>query len=138
MLGARKFVVSRIGQIGCTSAFVIRTPYSQKCNEDINQKVKHYSDKLPGKLQELQTQLSNSLFINMDNYNFSEKIRNSPENFGKQRLPLISRKKKGIKNFMCFLCSNIIITYTFISYIFRIQNYFCPVYPRKETLCKPE
>ncbi|XP_017426381.1 GDSL esterase/lipase At2g03980 [Vigna angularis] len=81
-LGARKFVVSRIGEIGCTPTCVIRTPYSQKCNEDINQKVKHYSEKLPVKLQELQTQLSHSHFINLDNYNFSQKIRNSPEKFG--------------------------------------------------------
>ncbi|WVZ12597.1 hypothetical protein V8G54_017127 [Vigna mungo] len=51
-LGARKFVVSRIGQIGCTPICVIRTPDSQECNEDINQKIKYYSDKLPGKLQE--------------------------------------------------------------------------------------
>jgi len=95
-------VVSTIGQIGCTPTCVIRIPYSQKCNEDINQKVKHYSDKLPGKLQDLQTQLSHSIFINLDNYNFSQKIRNSPENFGKQLLPLIF-KKKGIKKFMWFL-----------------------------------
>ncbi|QCD92224.1 zeta-carotene desaturase [Vigna unguiculata] len=70
-LGARKFVVSRIGQIGCTPTVSIRTPYSQKCNEDMNQKVKPYSDKLPGKLQELQTQLPHSLFVNLDNYNFA-------------------------------------------------------------------
>ncbi|WVY92123.1 hypothetical protein V8G54_037637 [Vigna mungo] len=83
-LGARNFVVSRIGQIGCTPVSVVRTPYSLKCNEDINQKVKHYSNKLSGKLQELQTQLLNSHFINLDNYNFTQKIRNSLENFGKQ------------------------------------------------------
>jgi len=83
-LGARKFVISRIGQIGCTPISVIRTPFSQNCNEDVNQIVKLYSDKLPGKLQELQTQLSHSLFINVDNYSFSQKIRNSPEKFGKQ------------------------------------------------------
>ena len=101
-LGARKFVVSRIGQIGCTPTCVIRTPYFQKCNEDINQKVKHYSDKLPGKLRELQTQLPHSLFINLDNYNFSQKIRKSPENFGKQCLPLICWKK-GLRN-SCVFC----------------------------------
>jgi len=83
-------VVSRIGQIGCTPTIIIRTTYSQKCNEDMNQKVKPYSDKLPRKLTELQTQLPHSLFVNLDNYNFSQKIRNSPEKFGKQRLPLIS------------------------------------------------
>nr|XP_007153101.1 hypothetical protein PHAVU_003G006900g [Phaseolus vulgaris]ESW25095.1 hypothetical protein PHAVU_003G006900g [Phaseolus vulgaris] len=81
-IGARKFVINRIGQIGCTPISVIRTPFSQNCNEDVNQMVKLYSDKLPRKLEELQTQLSHSLFINVDNYNFSEKIRNSPENFG--------------------------------------------------------
>jgi len=75
-------VISRIGPIGCVPAYVIRTPYSHMCNEDMNQKVKPYSDKLPGKLQELQNKLSHSQLIYVDTYNFFLKIRKSPENFG--------------------------------------------------------
>ncbi|TKY69120.1 GDSL esterase/lipase [Spatholobus suberectus] len=81
-LGARKFLISGVGPIGCIPASIIKTPHSQDCNEDINQKVKPYSDKFPAKLQELQTQLSGSLFINLDTYNFFKQIRNSPEKFG--------------------------------------------------------
>ncbi|XP_020216254.1 GDSL esterase/lipase At2g03980 [Cajanus cajan] len=81
-LGARKFVINSIGPVGCIPAIVIRTPHSEYCNEEINQKVKPYSEKLPGKLHDLQTQLSGSLFINLDSYNFFMKIRNSPQIFG--------------------------------------------------------
>jgi len=80
-------VITGIGQIGCIPISVTRTPFSQNCNEVVNQMVKPYSDKLPAKLQELQTQLSHSLFIILDTYNFFQKIRISPKNFGKQRLP---------------------------------------------------
>ncbi|KAL2347925.1 hypothetical protein Fmac_001925 [Flemingia macrophylla] len=81
-LGARKFVINSIGPIGCIPANVIRTQHSQDCNEDINEKIKPYSDKLPGKLKHLQTQLSGSLFSYLDSYNFFMKIRKSPEKFG--------------------------------------------------------
>ncbi|KAK7295049.1 hypothetical protein RJT34_17952 [Clitoria ternatea] len=81
-LGARKFVVVGVGPVGCIPSFIIRTPQSQDCNEDINQKVKPFSDNLPGMLQELQAQLLGSLFVNVDTYNFFMKLRNSPEKFG--------------------------------------------------------
>jgi len=109
-LGARKFVISRIGLIGCTPSNVIRTPYSQHCNDDMNQEVKPYSDKLPTKLQELQNMLSHSLFINVDTYNFFQKIRNSPDNFG---IPLISRKRKKENSMNYCLCFTLIITTVF-------------------------
>ncbi|XP_057458209.1 GDSL esterase/lipase 7-like [Lotus japonicus] len=81
-LGARKFVVVAIGPIGCIPGFIIRKPDSQDCNEDVNKKVMPFSDKLPGKMQELQTQLPGSLFITLDSFNIFQEIRNSPEKFG--------------------------------------------------------
>ncbi|XP_027344355.1 GDSL esterase/lipase At1g71691-like [Abrus precatorius] len=81
-LGARKFVIVSVGPVGCIPGLIIRTLHSQYCNEDINQKIKPYSDKLHGTLQELQTQLPSSKFITMDTYNLYKVIRNSPEKFG--------------------------------------------------------
>ncbi|KAE9595168.1 putative triacylglycerol lipase [Lupinus albus] len=73
-MGARKFVVAVAGQLGCSP--------SEFCDEIKNEKVKPLSDKLPRKLQELQTQLSGSLFISSNPFNFFNEIRKAPEKFG--------------------------------------------------------
>ncbi|WVZ10623.1 hypothetical protein V8G54_015153 [Vigna mungo] len=73
-LGARKFVISRIGEIGCTPACVIRTPYSQKCNEDINQKSQNtqtdsssYSHPHPHPTKALKPPPPNALQLSLSN-----------------------------------------------------------------------
>ncbi|WJX36755.1 hypothetical protein P8452_24599 [Trifolium repens] len=81
-LGGRKFVIIGVGPIGCIPGFIIRKPNFQDCNEDVNQKVKPFTNKLPMKIQELKSQLSGSLFTIMDTFKFFKKIRNSPEKFG--------------------------------------------------------
>lgn len=73
-MGARKFVVAVVGQLGCSP--------SEFCDEIKNGKVKPMSDKLPRKLQELQSQLSGSLFISSNPFNFFNEIRKAPEKFG--------------------------------------------------------
>lgn len=90
-------MISNIGPIGCAPASVIRTPHTKDCNENMNQMVKPYSDKLPRKLQDMQTELSSSLFINLDTYNFFNKIRNSPEKFGKLPWTNLSIEKQKQK-----------------------------------------
>ncbi|XP_019455338.1 PREDICTED: GDSL esterase/lipase 7-like [Lupinus angustifolius] len=74
-LGARKFVVGTSNQLGCSP--------SQFCNETINQKVKPSSDKLPIVIQKLQKQLSGSAFVYVDSFNFFNRIRNAPKEYGK-------------------------------------------------------
>ncbi|XP_004499846.1 GDSL esterase/lipase At1g71691-like [Cicer arietinum] len=81
-LGGRKFVIIGVGPIGCIPGYIIRKSHSQDCNEDVNQKVKPFSKKLPWMLQELKTQLSGSLFTILDSFKVFKKIRNSPEKFG--------------------------------------------------------
>jgi hypothetical protein len=75
-------VIIGVGPIGCIPGFIIRKPNFQDCNEDVNQKVKPFTNKLPMKIQELKSQLSGSLFTIMDTFKFFKKIRNSPEKFG--------------------------------------------------------
>ncbi|KAE9604875.1 hypothetical protein Lal_00036909 [Lupinus albus] len=73
-LGARKYVVAVAGQLGCGP--------SNFCDEVKNEKIKPLSDKLPKKLQELQTQLSGSSFISANPFNFFNEIKNAPEKYG--------------------------------------------------------
>ncbi|XP_019455141.1 PREDICTED: GDSL esterase/lipase At2g03980-like [Lupinus angustifolius] len=75
-LGARKFVVGTANQLGCSP--------SQFCNETINRKVKPSSDKLPIVIQKLQKQLSGSLFVYVDSFNFFNRIRNAPKRYAYQ------------------------------------------------------
>ncbi|KAK7269550.1 hypothetical protein RIF29_22281 [Crotalaria pallida] len=83
-LGARKFLIVGVGQIGCAPFNYNRTltPNPQDCNEETNQKAKPFSDKLPKKVQKLQTQLPGSVFSILDGVNFFTKIKNNPEKFG--------------------------------------------------------
>ncbi|XP_019431073.1 PREDICTED: GDSL esterase/lipase At1g71691-like [Lupinus angustifolius] len=74
-LGARKFVVGTANQLGCSP--------SQFCNETINRKVKPSSDKLPIVIQKFQNQLSGSSFVYVDSFNFFNRIRNAPKEYGK-------------------------------------------------------
>lgn len=85
-IGARKFMFVGIGQIGCSPRYIIRKQNSKMCNEDVNQKIKPFSDNLPQKLQILKTQLSNSLFVTVQSFNYYNKIRKSPETYGEQQL----------------------------------------------------
>jgi len=87
-------VIGSIGPIGCAPAFINRTSSSKNCNEDMNQKVKHFSNKLPWKLQELKTELSGSLFTISDSLKMFMKIKNSPEQFGELIINFFKRKKK--------------------------------------------
>ncbi|XP_019431072.1 PREDICTED: GDSL esterase/lipase At2g03980-like [Lupinus angustifolius] len=73
--GARKFVVGTANQLGCSP--------SQFCNETINRKVKPSSEKLPIVIQKLQNQLSGSSFVYVDSFNFFNRIRNAPKEYGK-------------------------------------------------------
>ncbi|XP_019455143.1 PREDICTED: GDSL esterase/lipase At5g55050-like [Lupinus angustifolius] len=73
-LGARKFVVGTANQLGCSP--------SQFCNESINRKVKPSSDKLPIVIRKLQNQLSGSSFVYVDSFNFFNRIRNAPKEYG--------------------------------------------------------
>jgi hypothetical protein len=75
-------VIIGVGAIGCIPGFIIRKPNFQDCNEDVNQKVKPFTNKLPMKIQELKSQLPGSLFTIMDTFKFFKKIRNTPEKFG--------------------------------------------------------
>jgi len=75
-------VIIGIGPIGCIPYFINKTPRSKDCNEDVNQKLKPFSTKLPWKLQELKTQLSGSLFTILDSFKMFKKIKDSPEKFG--------------------------------------------------------
>ncbi|XP_019451700.1 PREDICTED: GDSL esterase/lipase At1g71691-like [Lupinus angustifolius] len=73
-LGGRKYVVAVSGQLGCSP--------SKFCDEVKNEKIKPLSDKLPKKLQELQSQLSGSSFISANPFNFFNEIKNAPEKYG--------------------------------------------------------
>ena len=84
-------MIGSIGPIGCAPTFINRTSPSKDCNEDMNQKVKPFSNKLPWKLQELKTQLSGSLFTILDSLKMFKKIRNSPEQFGELIIKFFKR-----------------------------------------------
>ncbi|KAK7269360.1 hypothetical protein RIF29_22085 [Crotalaria pallida] len=86
-LGARKFLIGLVGQIGCS-------PF-KFCIEDVNQIVKPCSDKLHSKLQELQKQLSGSLLVSTDAYNFFNEIKNAPEKFGLKVIDKACYPKEG-------------------------------------------
>ncbi|KEH38117.1 GDSL-like lipase/acylhydrolase [Medicago truncatula] len=81
-LGGRKFVIIAIGPIGCIPDFIDKNSRSKDCNEDMNQMVKPFSNKLPWKLRELTTQLSGSVFTILDSFKMFKKIKNSSEKFG--------------------------------------------------------
>jgi len=108
-MGARKFVVAVVGQLGCSP--------SEFCDEIKNGKVKPMSDKLPRKLQELQSQLSGSLFISSNPFNFFNEIRKAPEKFGEWHL--CSKYKKNVT------CD---LSLTGISYIYQFNDFFVVVY----------
>lgn len=91
-LGGRKFVIIAIGPIGCIPYFIDKNSRSKECNEDMNQMVKPFSNKLPLKLQELTTQLSGSVFTILDSFKMFKKIKNSPEKFGELIINFIQKK----------------------------------------------
>jgi hypothetical protein len=71
-------MIGSIGPVGCAPSFINRTSSSKDCNEDMNQKVKHFSNKLPWMLQELKTQLPGSLFTISDSLKMFKKIKKFP------------------------------------------------------------
>ncbi|KAF1888782.1 hypothetical protein Lal_00036824 [Lupinus albus] len=73
-LGARKFIVGSVNQLGCSHRVF--------CNETMNQIVKPYSEKLQIKTQYLQKQLSGSIFISINSFNFFNEIKNAPKKYG--------------------------------------------------------
>ncbi|KAE9595389.1 putative triacylglycerol lipase [Lupinus albus] len=73
-LGARKFVVGTVNQVGCSPNLY--------CNETINQMVKPCSDKLLMKVQEMEKQFSGSMFVSSNGFNFFNKIKNDPKKYG--------------------------------------------------------
>jgi len=77
-LGGRKFVIIAIGPIGCIPDFIDKKSRSKDCNEDMNEMVKPFSNKLPWKLRELTTQLSGSVFTILDSFKMFKKIKKFP------------------------------------------------------------
>ncbi|XP_019460144.1 PREDICTED: GDSL esterase/lipase At1g71691-like [Lupinus angustifolius] len=73
-LGARKFLVGSVNQLGCSPRLF--------CNETMNQIVKPYPEKLQTKTQQLQKQLQGSIFVSTNSFNFFTKLKNAPKKYG--------------------------------------------------------
>ncbi|CAK7326426.1 unnamed protein product [Dovyalis caffra] len=82
LIGARKFMVSGLGPLGCIPAIARSTPHEGDCVESINQAVLSYNKELSMKLQKLQSQLHGSFFIHSDTFKFLQELKENKEKYG--------------------------------------------------------
>ncbi|XP_042498012.1 GDSL esterase/lipase 7-like [Macadamia integrifolia] len=77
-LGARKFLVFNIADLGCTPGIIIRENITSGCAEEINQLAYLYDEGFPSMIQNLSTSLENSTFVQGDIYESSLALGHNP------------------------------------------------------------
>lgn len=80
-LGARKFVVSGVGEIGCCPALRKENPTSE-CIVEVNTFAMKYNDGLKAMLQELKTESSDINYTYFGTYDVMNDIIQHPETYG--------------------------------------------------------
>ncbi|XP_077216254.1 GDSL esterase/lipase 7-like isoform X1 [Tasmannia lanceolata] len=80
-LGARKFVVSEIGPIGCIP-IVVNSAKTNGCVQQVNQLVSLFNDRLPTMLHELKSFLPGSIFVRSAIFALSSDIQQNPSTYG--------------------------------------------------------
>ncbi|KAJ6899497.1 GDSL esterase/lipase [Populus alba x Populus x berolinensis] len=81
-LGARKFVVTGLGPVGCIPAIAKSTPHEGDCAESFNQALLSYNKELFMKLSKLQSQLYGSFFVHTDTFKFLHELKENKEKYG--------------------------------------------------------
>ncbi|CAN8253676.1 unnamed protein product [Cochlearia groenlandica] len=74
-LGARRFFVNNIKPLGCYPNMVAKTTPRGSCNEEVNQAISIYNDKLSKSLYAMKKKLYNTSFLYSDYYNFMLGLR---------------------------------------------------------------
>ncbi|KAL5704054.1 hypothetical protein ACHQM5_022528 [Ranunculus cassubicifolius] len=83
-LGARKFVLSGVGQMGCIPSILAQSP-DGKCSEQVNQLVTPFNTNIKAMMNDLSTNLPGSKFIFIDIYRmFEQDIMRNPAQYGGQ------------------------------------------------------
>ncbi|KAK9167764.1 hypothetical protein Scep_002955 [Stephania cephalantha] len=91
-LGARKFIISGVGLMGCIPNFLARSPNSA-CSEDVNQLLLPFNANIKSMMNSLSTTLPNSKFIYIDIYRMFQDILANPGAYG---LSVVDRGCCGI------------------------------------------
>ncbi|KAK6921859.1 GDSL lipase/esterase [Dillenia turbinata] len=82
-LGARKFLVNNVAAIGCIPGFIKRWKYQfGNCVDSVNHIVNLYNERLPGYLQNLQSQYPETTFMHMEFFKFFLDININPQKYG--------------------------------------------------------
>lgn len=82
LIGARKFVVTGLGPVGCIPAIAKSTPHEGDCAESFNQALLSYNKELFMKLSKLQSQLYGSFFVHTDTFKFLQELKENKEKYG--------------------------------------------------------
>ncbi|KAL3578602.1 hypothetical protein D5086_020106 [Populus alba] len=82
LIGARKFVVTGLGPVGCIPAIAKSTPHEGDCAESFNQALLSYNKELFMKLSKLQSQLYGSFFVHTDTFKFLHELKENKEKYG--------------------------------------------------------
>ncbi|XP_010540540.1 PREDICTED: GDSL esterase/lipase At1g29660-like [Tarenaya hassleriana] len=81
--GARKFVLSGVGAIGCCPNVLARfSPDGKTCVEFINYAVRLFNDKLKSLVDQLNNDLADAKFIYANNYDILQDLLNNPSAYG--------------------------------------------------------
>ncbi|KAF9608556.1 hypothetical protein IFM89_009922 [Coptis chinensis] len=92
-LGARRFILSGLGLMGCIPSILAQSPNSQ-CSQEVNQLILPFNTNIKAMMNDLSTSLPGSKFIYVDIYRmFNEDIVKNPGAYG---LRVIDRGCCGI------------------------------------------
>jgi len=88
-MGARKFVIASVGPLGCIPYRLTFTfAENGECDQNVNLQIQSFNTGLEGLLNQLNSQLSGSLFVYANAYDkFFEMIQNPTEFGGYQSIP---------------------------------------------------
>jgi phospholipase/lecithinase/hemolysin len=88
-LGARKFVIASVGPLGCIPYRLTFTfAENGECDQNMNLQIQSFNAGLEGLVNQLNSQLSGSLFVYANAYDkFFEMIQNPTEFGGYQSIP---------------------------------------------------
>jgi phospholipase/lecithinase/hemolysin len=88
-MGARKFVIASVGPLGCIPYRLTFTlAENGECDQNVNLQIQSFNAGLEGLLNQLNSQLSGSLFVYANAYDkFFEMIQNPTEFGGYQSIP---------------------------------------------------
>lgn len=80
-LGVRKTVVFEIGPLGCLPYIMNRVNASGRCDENVNELVSIFNDKLKAKLKKLNEKLKGSTFVTTETSHFIRDMVEKPNDY---------------------------------------------------------